>query len=148
MGTHSANPSTFYLLGHSLGAHVMAYVGKSIPGIKRITGSNKNEKLWNYFIILRRLELFIYFAALDPAKPGFQKKDAKVRLHHSDAKFVDVIHTYAGFGMTESVGVVDFFVNGGGPQPGCKLTKNKKRKESILENLKESEKSEKMMNYY
>lgn len=33
-----ANPSTFHLLGHSLGAHIMSYAAKNVTGIARITG--------------------------------------------------------------------------------------------------------------
>ncbi|XP_051170178.1 pancreatic lipase-related protein 2-like isoform X2 [Leptopilina boulardi] len=93
--------SKFHLMGHSLGAHIMSYVGKQIKGIGRLT-------------------------ALDPAQPGFQGKNALVRLDNADAKFVDVIHTdgkpfcpFLGLGMEVSVGSVDFFVNGGLAQPGC-----------------------------
>jgi len=52
--------------------------------------------------------------AMDPAQPGFEGYDAKVRLDPSDAEFVEVIHTNAkpfvpllGFGMMRPVG--EFF---------------------------------------
>ncbi|XP_012276801.1 pancreatic triacylglycerol lipase [Orussus abietinus] len=100
---YSADVSTFHLLGHSLGAHIMGYVGKNISGIARIT-------------------------ALDPAQPGFQGKAASIRINDSDASFIDVVHTdgkpflpFLGLGMSESVGTVDFFVNGGLLQPNCLL---------------------------
>lgn len=43
------------------------------------------------------------------------------RLSHTDAKFVDVIHTDGGvFGYPWALGHADFFPNGGTPlQPGC-----------------------------
>ncbi|XP_015123706.1 pancreatic lipase-related protein 2 [Diachasma alloeum] len=99
----SLTPSNVHLLGHSLGAHIMGYVGKSISGIRRIT-------------------------ALDPAQPGFEGKNPLIRLNGSDAQFVDVIHTdgrpflpLLGLGYTSGVGNVDFFVNGGKFQPNCVL---------------------------
>ncbi|XP_043673576.1 inactive pancreatic lipase-related protein 1-like [Vespula pensylvanica] len=98
-----ANAEEFHLIGHSLGAHIMSYVGKNITGISRIT-------------------------ALDPAQPGFQAKDPAVRIDKKDAKLVDIIHTdgkafvpFLGLGMTVSVGHIDFFVNGGFAQPNCFL---------------------------
>ncbi|KAK0164528.1 hypothetical protein PV328_003145 [Microctonus aethiopoides] len=102
---HSLNPATLHLLGHSLGSHIMAYVGKNItnPSVNRIT-------------------------ALDPAQPGFEGKNPIIRLDESDASFIDVIHTdgrsflpFLGLGMTSGVGTVDLFVNGGKWQPNCIL---------------------------
>uniref|UniRef100_A0A8C4M4S9 Triacylglycerol lipase n=1 Tax=Equus asinus asinus TaxID=83772 RepID=A0A8C4M4S9_EQUAS len=64
---------------------------------------------------------------LDPAEPCFQDASEEVRLDPSDAQFVDVIHTDAspmlpslGFGMSQKVGHMDFFPNGGKQMPGCK----------------------------
>lgn len=63
---------------------------------------------------------------MDPAQPGFQGRNAKIRLNETDAKFIDVLHTdgkpfipFLGLGMTTSVGTVDFFINGGLFQPNC-----------------------------
>ena len=94
------NPDDVHLIGHSLGAHVAGYAGERItPKIARITG-------------------------LDPAALYFEHTDPKVRLDPSDAKFVDVIHTdSAGYlsqpsslpinvGVFQSIGHVDYFVNG------------------------------------
>ena len=72
------------------------------------------------------LYLFTYTIGLDPAEPYFQYTDPAVRLDRNDAKFVDVIHSdvasimSGGFGMSQSCGHVDFFLNGGVNQPGCK----------------------------
>ena len=133
-------------MGHSLGAHVMSYVGKNISGIGRITGSNKKNKKNNkYFnLSIHRIEFYLlYSAALDPAKPGFQGKNASVRLDNSDAKFVDVIHTdgrnfipFFGLGMSSSTGSVDFFINGGKIQPGCLFDGKKHKFSSILSTAK------------
>lgn len=62
---------------------------------------------------------------MDPAEPHFSKTLPPVRLDRSAARYVDVIHTDAsqfirgGLGMTESIGHVDYYPNGGTAQPGC-----------------------------
>lgn len=58
------------------------------------------------------------FTAFDPAQPGFEGCPKEVRLHKSDANFVDVIHTNArpvipllGFGLilpTGKLNIVKF----------------------------------------
>ena len=68
LGQLGATRDSFWLVGHSLGAHVMGLAGRRAPGIGRITG-------------------------LDPASPGFQGKPTAARLDPTDAIFVDVIHT-------------------------------------------------------
>ncbi|XP_076982250.1 pancreatic lipase-related protein 2-like [Tamandua tetradactyla] len=91
------------LIGHSLGAHTAAEAGRRLGGrVGRITG-------------------------LDPAQPCFQNTPEEVRLDPSDALFVDVIHTdsapiipYLGLGMSQKVGHLDFYPNGGKQMPGCK----------------------------
>ncbi|XP_045101474.1 pancreatic lipase-related protein 2-like [Portunus trituberculatus] len=98
--------SAFHLIGHSLGAHLSGQAGTILQrtyGLKvpRITG-------------------------LDPAEPYFNDTHPITRLETSDAEFVDVIHTddaaILGFplsiGMTQPIGHLDFFPNGGS-QPGC-----------------------------
>ncbi|XP_078574623.1 pancreatic triacylglycerol lipase-like [Branchiostoma floridae x Branchiostoma japonicum] len=96
-----ASLNSFHLIGHSLGAHIMGYAGERLPGVGRITG-------------------------LDPADPYFQGTDPIVRLDPTDAQFVDVIHSDAGFfftqlglGMWDPVGHLDFYPNGGIEMPGC-----------------------------
>uniref|UniRef100_A0A8C6QBI0 Triacylglycerol lipase n=1 Tax=Nannospalax galili TaxID=1026970 RepID=A0A8C6QBI0_NANGA len=96
------SPSNVHLIGHSLGSHIAGEAGKRTYGaIGRITG-------------------------LDPAEPYFQGTPEEVRLDPSDAQFVDAIHTDAapivpnlGFGMSQTVGHLDFFPNGGEEMPGC-----------------------------
>uniref|UniRef100_A0A3Q0RB41 Triacylglycerol lipase n=1 Tax=Amphilophus citrinellus TaxID=61819 RepID=A0A3Q0RB41_AMPCI len=95
----------FRIIGHSLGAHAAGEAGSKIPGLARITG-------------------------LDPTEPYFQGTDPSVHLETSDATFVDVIHTDGlpfnsklGLGMSESVGHVDFYPNGGELMPGCSANK-------------------------
>lgn len=91
-----------HVIGKSLGAHVASYVGKKIQEktgrkLGRITG-------------------------LDPASPKFELDELPEdkRLNKSDAEFVDIIHTDAGFyGFKMPLGTVDFYPNGGGTQPGC-----------------------------
>ncbi|CAG2109970.1 unnamed protein product, partial [Medioppia subpectinata] len=95
----------FWLIGHSLGGHTMGYAGKRLnnPKVGRIT-------------------------ALDPAGVGFHFKNTALRLDHSDAQIVDVIHTDAalsyteGFGTADTLGHFDFYPNGGSWQPGCAVS--------------------------
>ncbi|XP_054710963.1 uncharacterized protein LOC129220557 [Uloborus diversus] len=94
------NPAQFHLIGHSLGSHISALVGHGIPNLGRIS-------------------------ALDPAGPRFYDAPLEERLDATDAQFVDVIHTDAGLGLLEGLGMrsqlghVDFYPNGGTNQPGC-----------------------------
>ncbi|KAM9324596.1 pancreatic triacylglycerol lipase-like [Gastrophryne carolinensis] len=100
-GSFGYSPSYVHIIGHSLGSHAAGEAGKRKKGIGRITG-------------------------LDPAEPYFQGTPIEVRLDPSDAAFVDVIHTDAaplipnvGLGMSQQVGHLDFFPNGGEEMPGC-----------------------------
>ena len=99
----NVSPSSFHLIGHSLGAHVAGYAGKWLGGkLAHITG-------------------------LDPAGPYFEGlTNPAARLWHTDAQFVESIHTDAhhliptlGFGMYETCSHIDFYPNGGVSQPGC-----------------------------
>lgn len=91
-----------HMIGHSLGAHMSGYVGL-------LTGSAIGR-----------------ISGLDPAEPDFECLPSLVRLDKGDAIFVDIIHTNGGSlldggaGMYQMCGHVDFFVNGGMKQPGCK----------------------------
>jgi len=89
----------FYIVGFSLGAHTAGYAGSSLRArgmvLGRITG-------------------------LDPASLYFTNVNNDARLDRSDARYVDVIHTDAGFfGTSKKGGHSDFFPNGGSRQPGC-----------------------------
>lgn len=109
--TGTTSLKNFHLLGHSLGAHIVGYCGKFLSGtIEHITG-------------------------LDPAGPYFEGIKPEGRLWHTDAKFVESIHTDAqhlipnlGFGMYETCSHIDFYPNGGRHQPGC----NEERFTSII----------------
>ncbi|XP_056148006.1 inactive pancreatic lipase-related protein 1-like [Lampris incognitus] len=105
MGRYKQRADKFHIIGHCLGAHIAGEVGGKISGLARITG-------------------------LDPTEPYFQGCDARIRLDRGDASFVDVIHTDGlpfntnlGLGMSEAIGHVDFYPNGGDLMPGC--SKNK-----------------------
>ncbi|CAK6441555.1 unnamed protein product [Pipistrellus nathusii] len=93
---HGASLDNFHFIGMSLGAHISGFVGKIFQGqLGRITG-------------------------LDPAGPKFSRKPSNGRLHYTDAKFVDVIHSDTdGLGIKEPLGHIDFYPNGGKKQPGC-----------------------------
>lgn len=109
-----------HLIGHSLGAHIAGYIGKNFTKtgspLGRITG-------------------------LDPAGPFFDHLPATVRLDRSDGQFVDVIHTnakaspYFSFGISHSIGHIDFFPNNGRHQPGCKDPNDKPTKLMIAKRL-------------
>jgi len=93
--------SSFHLVGHSLGSHVVGWAGSTVNGrISRITG-------------------------LDPAGPFYFLNNTENRLDPSDADFVDIIHTDGGhlyggqLAFFEPTGHVDFYPNGGKDQPGC-----------------------------
>ena len=65
-------------------------------------------------------------SGLDPAAPLFEGEAIGARLDKSDATFVDIIHTntqkvaiVTGIGIKKEIGHLDFYVNGGGSQPGC-----------------------------
>lgn len=85
-----------HIIGFSLGAHVAGIAGAMLEGrVGRISG-------------------------LDPARPGFDKRNSTERLDASDAQFVVGVHTGAGFvALIEPVGHVDFYPNGGSKQPHC-----------------------------
>ncbi|XP_050402072.1 pancreatic lipase-related protein 2 [Patella vulgata] len=100
--TFGAKLDKIHLVGHSLGAHTSGYVGHLFKGaLQRITG-------------------------LDPAGPNYDHSPILVVLDHTDAKFVDIIHSNAapflsgGAGLLNQSGHVDFYLNGGKHQPGCK----------------------------
>lgn len=65
---------------------------------------------------------FIFLTGLDPARPAFEDCiGPENHLDRTDAEFVDIIHSCAGFlGFKNPIGHVDFYPNGGSPpQPGC-----------------------------
>ena len=73
---------------------------------------------------------------LDPAGPKFTNAEKDFRLDESDASYVDVIHTNAGFlGTSQRVGDIDFYPNGGKHQPGCLV--NGRLKKGIFKILHE-----------
>lgn len=93
----AASWTSIHIIGHSLGAQAAGYAGYFTKGkVGRITG-------------------------LDPAMLLFSPANTDSRLDHTDAQFVDVIHTSAGIlGVMETVGTVDFYPDGGiFYQPGC-----------------------------
>ncbi|XP_051161707.1 inactive pancreatic lipase-related protein 1-like [Leptopilina boulardi] len=98
-------PAKIHIIGHSLGAHTAGYVGYHLRiqygyRLGRITG-------------------------LDPAEPHFSNTSPMVRLDPTDADFVTALHTdcnpfiSGGLGITQPVGHIDFYPNGGRNQPGC-----------------------------
>ena len=85
------------LIGHSLGAHVCGFAGKSV------------EKGTVHTII-----------GLDPALPLFDYNKPDERLSANDARYVESIHTNGGqLGFLKPIGKSAFYPNGGRFQPGC-----------------------------
>ncbi|KAJ8720085.1 hypothetical protein PYW07_012128 [Mythimna separata] len=97
------DPSSIYIVGHSLGSHIAGVAGKKF---RELTG-----------------KLIGRITALDPAGPCFSNVSNDGRLDKTDAEFVDVIHTNEGFlGLKEPVGHKDFYPNGGSSQTGCYIS--------------------------
>lgn len=89
--------SSVNVIGHSLGAHVAGISGK------RVT-RGKVESI----------------VGLDPALPLFSITESETRIHHTDAVYVETIHTDMGrLGFDEPLGHASFFPNWGKKQPGC-----------------------------
>lgn len=70
----------------------------------------------------RYFEQIVFFSTgLDPALPFFSTPQLSWKLDSTDAHYVDIIHTDAGYlGKAEALGHADFYVNGGSKQPICK----------------------------
>lgn len=92
------NPNDLIIVGHSLGAHICGFAGKYVT--KGPVGT---------------------IIGLDPAKPLFPvMSHSEERLHYTDAKYVQIIHTSGGFlGIKHPIGHADFYPNYGCHQPGC-----------------------------
>ncbi|XP_031635906.1 lipase member I-like isoform X2 [Contarinia nasturtii] len=93
----------FHVVGHSLGAQLAEVMGR-----KMFLKSNQFQKL-------KRI------TGLDPANPPFFPNILLDHLSHSDAEFVDIIHSDAGlYGQPISTGTIDFWPNDGMTlQPIC-----------------------------
>ncbi|OQV15433.1 Inactive pancreatic lipase-related protein 1 [Hypsibius exemplaris] len=98
--TSNYDPVRVHLIGHSLGAQLVGYIGERVNKIGRITG-------------------------IDPAGLYFTNMPVSVRLDPTDARVVDTINTDSGslinfaFGTVQPMGHLNFYVNGGSNQPGC-----------------------------
>lgn len=89
------------IVGHSLGGQICGFIGKHF-----------------YKKTLTKLHRII---ALDPAGPLFIERPFDKRLNEYDAEIVEAMHTDGGtFGFIEPCGTIDFFINGGSTQPGCR----------------------------
>ncbi|XP_050541855.1 pancreatic lipase-related protein 2-like [Daktulosphaira vitifoliae] len=90
-------PDKLHFMGYSAGAHIAGLTSNFVDNgkIGRITG-------------------------LDPTIIFYMGNNRSRDLDHTDAHFVDIIHTAAGFfGQWGPNGHADFYVNGGTSQPGC-----------------------------
>lgn len=96
------SPSQVHLVGFSFGSTVFGIAGREI-----ILRSN------NAYTIER-------ITGLDPGQIQSFFLPLTGRLGPGDARFVDTIHTEAvGFGDLETIGDVQYLVNGGVSQPQC-----------------------------
>jgi len=77
--------------------------------------------VWDLISVYSESLKFIKTLGTDPAGPLFQGSNPSKRFDRSHARFVDAIHTNQyEFGYVNSMGMADFYVNGGGPvQPQC-----------------------------
>lgn len=118
----------FHITGHSLGAHTAGYAGEWLitnisAKLGRITGTLL-DCVWRHANGPQSTTIYFH-SGMDAAGPYFENTPATVRLDPSDAAFVDGIHTNGdklrslGWGISEPVGDVDFYPNGGVYQPGC-----------------------------
>ena len=89
------------IIGHSLGAQTCGFFGKSFF---KITGTKLAS-----------------IVGLDPAGPIFEEFDQyekTQKLYRDDADFVQVIHTNTEqLGHKETMGHIDYYLNGGAKQP-------------------------------
>ncbi|CAD7079339.1 unnamed protein product [Hermetia illucens] len=93
------NTDDTYLIGHSLGAHVVGIGGKNVS----------KGKINTIF-------------GLDAALPLFFISEPSKRLAKGDALYVESIHTDGGIlGFEEPIGNASFYPNYGNDQPGCGL---------------------------
>ncbi|KAI5634140.1 lipase domain-containing protein [Phthorimaea operculella] len=103
MVDHGVDPAQIHVIGHSLGAHIASFTGKTFT---KLTGKKVAR-----------------ITGLDPAGPCFGRLDEELRLKKTDADFVDVVHTDGLVkGLLEAVGDVDYYPNAGQEQPGCLTT--------------------------
>ncbi|KAJ2938888.1 hypothetical protein O0L34_g17699 [Tuta absoluta] len=79
MVNHGVDPAQIHVIGHSLGAHIASFTGKTYT---ELTGKKVGR-----------------ISGLDPAGPCFGNVGKDLRLKSTDADFVDVIHTD---GITEN----------------------------------------------
>ena len=84
------NPKDIHIVGHSLGSHVSAHIGRQIQK----SGLGKVGRI----------------TALDPAKPWFDGSNRPQRISKNDADFVDVIHTNSGSITEVKTTQVRFFI--------------------------------------
>lgn len=86
-------------IGHSLGGHVVGYVGRFLQETVGILPA---------------------VVSLDPAGPLFFYDSPDGRIRATDARHVEIVHTATlNLGFTQPIGTADYYPNGGRLQPGC-----------------------------
>ncbi|XP_067631620.1 phospholipase A1-like [Eurosta solidaginis] len=94
---HGMSLDNTHLIGFSLGAHIVGFVGKNVLSGKIHT-----------------------IIGLDPAIPLKHYDQPDNRLNSNDAQYVESIQTSSGtLGFVKPIGKVSFYPNGGFEQPEC-----------------------------
>lgn len=107
MQNYTVSPSDIHVTGHSFGAHVAGFTGKTV---KKETNSRIKQ-----------------ITALDPSRRPFEENSSiseEDRLYKEDAEVVVAVHTDAGsHGFVAPLGTIDFYPDGGAaPQPACETS--------------------------
>lgn len=94
--TKNVSHNSFYVIGHSVAAHIAGFAGK-----------HTSQKINTIF-------------GLDPTAIMFPIDKPEQRLTSTDAQYVEVIHTESRlYGYWDPLGHADFYANYGVFQPGC-----------------------------
>lgn len=107
------NGRSLHLFGHSLGAHGVGMAGREMAKTRnkpaRVTGMDPAGPRF----VPSFFSLYTYLSPDEALK--------KMKIGKDSGSFVDIVHTNIGvFGAPETLGHVDYYVNGGGPfQPTC-----------------------------
>lgn len=113
--TNQVSASNYHLIGHSLGAHISAYIGYAVGSIGRITALDPAGPCFSVFKDFFTNSEDYRIAS----KSGYLHSGAR-RLSPESADIVVALHTDTTFfGLEENCAHFDIFINGGVKQPEC-----------------------------